>query len=52
MGGGLLTGLCSYAAGPVLAAIACGLGSVVLILGTQAVLPYWEVLKTLASSAS
>jgi hypothetical protein len=52
MGGGLLTGLCSYAAGPVLAAIACGVGSLVLILGAQVVLPYWDVMKSLANNPS
>jgi hypothetical protein len=52
LGGGFLTGLCSYAAGPVLAAIACGVGSVMLILGMQAVLPYWGLLKSLASNPS
>jgi hypothetical protein len=52
MSGGLLTGLCSYAAGPILAAIACGVGSVMLILGMQAVLPYWGLLKSLANHPS
>jgi hypothetical protein len=51
-GAGMVIGLGSYAAGPLLAAIACGVSSMVLILGLQALLPYHGMLRSMMGSTS